>query len=130
MGARHYSSNVRIKMQFYDKLDFLEFFDVETVEDAEAGYIKYDVTSSDNITLSISMNIYEGWVYFRISSPHNTNLVDFDVNNIKNIICDKSEPGIVKFLFFKLSKQFPIATIYIKPTLSLSLDIDQKENIK
>ncbi len=113
----------------YDHLDFLENFDIEHVIDEEAGIYSYDVTSKEGFTLHVYMITCEDTVCFTLSSKEGLTLVDLGLHNITSIVCDKSKPGIVRFLFYQADKKVPIVTAFIKPTIALSFDIEHRNDV-
>jgi hypothetical protein len=50
----------------YDNTDFLEFFDLTQNVDPEIGSVEYSLTSRENITLNLYMNVYEDFAYFTL----------------------------------------------------------------
>ena len=113
-------------MLYYDPIDLLEHFDTERVLDEEAGIFEYTVISIDKLKLTLQMNVYEDTAFFTLTSKDDFNIIDFGLENITTVRCDKNNPGIVRFLFYKENEEHPVVTAYIKPRVSLFLDIEQK----
>jgi hypothetical protein len=113
-------------MLYYDQIDFLEHFDNERILDEEAGIFEYTVISIEKLKLTLQMNVYEDTVFFTLTSEDDFNIIDFGLENITIVRCDKNHPSIIRFLFYKENEEHPIVTAHIKPRISLYLDIEQK----
>jgi hypothetical protein len=112
-------------MNFYDRIDFLEFFDTERIIDEEPGIIEYKIASSEGVTLKISMITCEGRVNFTLISKAGIELIAFGFDDIAYITCDKNKPGLIRFLFYREGKEEePVVTVLVKPTISLSLNTE------
>ncbi|HZW61014.1 MAG TPA: hypothetical protein VFF04_02210 [Candidatus Babeliales bacterium] len=109
----------------FNRIDFLEWFDTEEVVDQEAGYVRYIVSSDENITLSIFMNIHEDFISCSLDSPRHS-LLGFILQGISHIKCYKDKPGIVQFLFYEDGKEHPILKINIHPSIYLDFDFEAK----
>ena len=116
-------------MIIYDRIDFLEFFDTEEYITEQEAIIKYTVTSRDNFVLTVLLCTYEQEIYFKLTSPNNIDLVTFNIENVKSILCDKKQTDRIRFLFYEYGQHVPIVAVCIKPDISLGLDIEHKKDI-
>lgn len=107
----------------YEDIDFLEFFDIIEDVNMETGYVEYSVTSPDNITLIIFMNVYEGGAYFKLKVKEKFNFMTFELHNITSIVCERSRSDLVRFLFHSGDRVEPILIVIVKPALELILNI-------
>lgn len=110
----------------YEIIDFLEFFKTQKVFDAEINKELYTVTSSEGITLRIYMIGIDGIIIFSLVSKEGTELLTFSLHNMVSINCDKNKPNVIRFLFYQKDKKNPVVTALIRPTVALSLDIEQQ----
>ncbi len=116
-------SILQSKATFYDRSNFLEYFDKEKIIDTEAGIYSYEAGSNEGLVLSVFIIINEGTICLTLRSKEGAILLDFALNNIQSIICNKDMSNVIRCLFYNENKENPIVTAMIKPNISLTLDL-------
>ena len=110
----------------YDQISFLEYFDEEKVIDKQNGIFEYNVKTSQGLVLCVYLDVIAKIVSFRWINPKfSIDLLNFSLPSILQIVCDNRNPRSIRFLFYQKNKEEPIAYIWIKPELALSLELEK-----
>jgi hypothetical protein len=114
-----------VRRIMFNRLDLLELFDYEKVTDKDVGATDYSLTSNSfTFTLSV-WPIYEN-VFLTLSHEKQKFFIyEITLNNIDSIKVDRSIPNCIKMLFFEKNTKKSIATVMIKPEISLQCEFNR-----
>lgn len=75
----------------YDRTDFLEFFDAETIIDQEKNILEYKIRYQDGNILTLMLFLNDEKAIAKLyTADFEAPLFDVEINEIKKITCDKS----------------------------------------
>lgn len=103
------------------KDEFLAYFDTETVIDAEAQIVQYNVTSPEGLALTVYIEPGVNLVGLGMKAPGGTT-IDIILHNITNIRCERKD-GTTTFFFYQGARPQPIAAFEVEPSLYIVADI-------
>jgi len=103
------------------KDDFLAYFDTETVIDANAQIVQYNVTSPDGLVYTVYIEPSINLVGLGMKAPDGT-IIDIILHNITNIRCEKKD-GTAKFYFYQGSRPEPITQMMVDPSIYIVADV-------
>lgn len=111
----------------FDRLELLELFDCEKVTDKDIGATDYSlISNSFTFTLSV-WPIYNKVFLTLTHEKQKFFIYEITLNNIGSIKVDRGLPNSIKLLIFEKNTKLSVATVMIKPEISLQCEYNKEK---
>lgn len=112
----------------FNRLEFLELFDNEKITDEDIEARTYSLTLND-LTFNLSICPIYNKIFLSLYSKNLKFLIyEVILNDIESIQIDRNIPNCIKLLIFVKKQKECIASVMLKPEISLQCESNMTSN--